>query len=124
MSPILKAGLLAGYSLAVIVSGIYRIVSAEGGTTGLIFGLVMGLLGFAGAGLIAVRRTTIGAVVSGIVVVFVGGWFFYESFVKKGVENAEIRQLIVIGLSGLAMGLVLLPTKAGDKTSLGDIPKE
>ena len=111
MNSWVKAMGLAVYSVSVIASGLVRFLFAEGGSTGLIFGLVMGAIGLVGSGLIVFKWPVAGSLVCGAVILLVGGWFCYESFIKKGIEQAELRQLIIIGLSGLASAWVLLPTR-------------
>ncbi len=100
------------YALAVLASGFVRYVAQEGGSTGLVFGLTMGALALVGAFLLRGRFPRTGLFVAAAVTSLVGGWFVYESFVRKDLADAEVRQLIVIGLS-LVMAVVLLwPSRA------------
>ncbi len=100
-------GVLMGlYGVSVIASGLWRFLSAEGGHTGLTFGIVMGLIAFASGWLISSNKTVPGFSLAWICVLLAGGWFIYEALVKKGFENAETRQLVVIVIS-VAVGLIL-----------------
>ena len=110
-----KAILMAVYAIVVIASGIYRIVSSEGGTTGLYFGLVMGGIAAAGSLLFWLDKPLLANFDSFLSVAFVGGWFCYESFVKKGFANAEPRQLIVIVITLVVLVLLLIPQKPTEK---------
>ncbi len=111
MSNKYKAVMMAIYALVVIGSGIYRIVSQDGGTTGLYFGLVMGGIAAAGSLLFWLNQPPLAYLDSFLAVSLVGGWFCYESFVKKGIAQAEPRQLIVIVITFVVLILLILPPK-------------
>lgn len=87
------------FAVAVIASGLWRFFSAEGGQAGLWFGLLMGGLGLVAASLFATGKPRAGTILAWICLSLVGGWFCYESFVKKGFANAETRQLIIISIT-------------------------
>ncbi len=95
------------FGLTVLGSGLWRFFSADGGHAGLWFGIVMGGLAFLSASLFFVRRTGPGILFAAISILLVGGWFGYESFIKKGFANSEIRQLIVIGMTVIAATLMI-----------------
>ncbi len=95
------------FGLTVLGSGLWRFFSADGGHAGLCFGIVMGGLAFLSASLFFVRRTGPGILFAAISILLVGGWFGYESFIKKGFANSEIRQLIVIGMTVIAATLMI-----------------
>ena len=82
-----------------MASGVWRVMSAEGGSTGLGFGLVMGGVAWLSAALYWFRQSVAAKVVALFCLVVVGGWFTYESFFRKGFANAELRQLLVIFVS-------------------------
>lgn len=105
------------YALAVIASGLWRYTTQEGGEKGLWFGLVMGGLGLVGAGLLRAGRTRPGMGLAIVTLAFVGGWFAYESFVDKGLAHAEIRQLILIGLSIVMAVILWLPHPAHESAT-------
>ena len=87
------------FGFVVVISGVWRIVSAEGGSTGLWFGLTMGCLAWLSALLFWNGKSAPAYAIGVSCIALVGGWFGYESFVKKGFANSEVRQLIVIGCS-------------------------
>lgn len=98
------------YSLGVLASGLFRYFSREGGEKGLWFGVVMGAIGLLSAKLLASGRRTPGLVVSALTLVFVGGWFFYEVLILKGLNQAESRQILVLGASiGVAFAMARHP---------------
>jgi hypothetical protein len=88
------------YASALAASGCWRYVAQPDGGKGLWFGLVMGALALGAAWLLATKRQG-GLPLAYAVVALAGGWFVYESFVRKGLASAEPRQLLMIGLSGL-----------------------
>ena len=102
---------MAVFALVVIASGIYRIVSDDGGTTGLTFGLVMGGIAAAASILFWMERPFLAYLDSFLSISLVGGWFIYESFIKKGLGNAEPRQLIVIAVTAVVTVLMILPSR-------------
>lgn len=95
------------YGLCVLASGLYRFLSEEGGHAGLWFGIVMGGVALIASGLFAVQKTIAGHVLAWLAIAFVGGWFFYEALIKKGLAEAETRLLLVLGLTVVAAGLLL-----------------
>ena len=84
------------FGCVVVLSGIWRIVSADGGSTGLWFGLILGGFAWFGGLLFWKGRKVPAYTISFLCIALVGGWFGYESFVKKGFANSEVRQLLVI----------------------------
>jgi len=107
MTPKRAASTLALFGLATLASGLYRYLSAEGGEKGLWFGVVMGAVALAGAAALARGRRAAGLALGGTAVAFVGGWFTYEALVKKGLAEAEPRQLALIVFS-VVMAVVLV----------------
>ena len=95
------------FGLIVIGSGLWRFFSAEGGYNGLWFGIVMGGLALISAGLLFVQKTKPGIILGSFSILLVGGWFGYESFVKKGIANSEARQIIVIAATIIAGALMI-----------------
>lgn len=98
---------MALFALVVVASGFYRVLSADGGQTGLWFGITMGGMALCSCWLLVTENQRPGFFVAWLCILVVGGWFAYESFVKKGIANAEPRQLIVIGVA-LITALALL----------------
>jgi len=92
------------FGLPVIASGLWRFFSAEGGHAGLWFGIVMGCTASGSAVLFHSSQIRIAIGLAWLAILLVGGWFSYESFVKKGLESAETRQLIIIGITIAAAG--------------------
>jgi len=87
------------YGAVVMASGVWRVVSADGGTTGLWFGLVMGGIAWLSGVLYWMDKRQWANALAFCCIAVVGGWFGYESLLKKGYANSEIRQLVVIVLS-------------------------
>jgi hypothetical protein len=106
----LKPSATAFYGLAVIASGLYRVLAEEGGEKGLWFGLVMGTLALGAACLLWVNRPLIGYILAWIVVAFVGGWFIYETSVQNGFGHGDFRMYLIIALSLLEAVVLCLPT--------------
>ena len=107
------------YGLCIVASGLFRYFSSDGGHAGLWFGIVMGTVALLAGGSYWLGNRTIGHVLAWLTVAFVGGWFFYESLIKKGWAEAETRLLLMFGLS-IVVGLILLashfkPKNAPDK---------
>ncbi len=102
-----KPWVMALFALVVVTSGFYRVLSADGGQTGLWFGIIMGGLALCSCWLLVTENRRPGYFVAWLCILVVGGWFAYESFVKKGIARAEPRQLIVIGVA-LFAALTLL----------------
>ena len=115
--PDLRGWVTTVFGLSVITSGLWRYFSAEGGEAGLWFGLVMGGLALVAAGLFFTRKQLPATILVWLCIAFVGGWFCYESFIKKGFANAETRQLIIIGLTGLTALFHLSAIKKRSSTS-------
>lgn len=102
---------IAVYALLVIGSGVLRYATAEGGGKALWFGIVMGGLSLVGAALHHKGLRRVGLGVTFVVLAFVGGWFGYEAFVRKGLAAAEVRQLVIFGLSLVLAVLLLRPAR-------------
>ena len=100
----LRVAILGLFGISVVTSGLWRFFSAEGGHAGLWFGLVMGGLAIFAAFLFLKDKVGPALLAGWLSLVFVGGWFCYESLIKKGIENAEPRQLIIIGITFSAIG--------------------
>ena len=77
--------------LTVVGSGLWRYLMQEGGEKGLWFGLAMGGTGLAGALLMKKGKSKAGLAIGGLALLFVLGWFCWESFVIKGLGEAETR---------------------------------
>ena len=95
---------IAIFGVVVIGSGLWRFLTAEGGSTGLWFGVVMGGLGLLSSGLFAARVNLAAHGLAWICLVLVGGWFGYEALIEKGIADAEPRQLIVIVVTLITLG--------------------
>lgn len=108
----------ACFGLAVIASGCWRYFGADGGDKGLWFGIVMGGLALIGALAPLPRKVSLGLVWSSVLLV--AGWFAYECFVRKGWAEAELRQLLVLGLAIVTGGILLRlgsqPSPTGDSS--------
>lgn len=111
-----KCRVVVGFSLAVIASGCIRYFSQEGGEKGLWFGAVMGALGLASSALLRSGHHAKGVAASFATVALVGGWFFYESVVLKGLADAEPRQLVVLALAIVTAGVLAWPSPEGSTT--------
>jgi hypothetical protein len=103
------------YACVVAASGILRYVTADGGEKGLWFGIVMGSVAAAGAIFFLLEKKLQATTISGLAVLLVGGWFAYESFVVKGIQNAEPRQLTILVFTIATLALLLVPTKLNRK---------
>jgi hypothetical protein len=102
----------AFYGLAIIASGMLRYFGEPGGHTGLWFGIVFGTLSLIAAFCFSKSRQRLGMSLMWVSVLFVGGWFFYEAVIKKGVMNAEPRLLVMIILSIAVAVLTILGGKS------------
>jgi cation transport ATPase len=111
----LKCLATAVYGLAVIASGLYRFLAEEGGEKGLWFGVVMGTLALGAAGLLWARWLLIGRALAWLVAIFVGGWFVFESSIKKGFGHGDLRMYLIIALSLLEAVVLCLPAKSQDR---------
>lgn len=85
------------YGLVVVGSGGYRYLSRPNGEKGLYFGLVMGAVALAAAWLIRSGRSRGGHAAGFFSLLFVTGWFVYESLWKDGGSH-ELRLLLVAAL--------------------------
>ncbi len=108
--------MLIGYSLfygvAVIASGLYRVLAEPGGETGLWFGLVMGSLLLLST-LLFKKFRYLAALSLLIVTLMVGGWFVFENFFEN---KHQIRMYVIIILSVIEIAVVtvwLLGPKTG-----------
>lgn len=95
----------AGYSLAVMASGVYRYFGEPGGANGLWFGVVMGGTGLLAATLQAGGRRFGGNGLAILVALLVGGWFAWENFVQ---QKHQVRMYLMIGLSLGELAVVAL----------------
>ena len=101
----------AVYGLAVIASGMVRYFGQEGGATGLWFGLIMGLLAITAAIFFHFSKKILGHCLIWSSLLVVGGWFVYEALIKKGLAEAEPRQLMIIGIS-IVVAIVMTKSNA------------
>ena len=106
---------IAIYGLVVIASGMVRYFGAEGGETGLIFGLVMGTISLVAAACFCFNQNLTGMILAWLCILFTGGWFIYEALIKKGISEAETRQLVVIGISLLTAVALAYPRQQSVK---------
>lgn len=96
------------YGVAVIASGVYRIVSEAGGEKALIFGLVMGGLAM-GAGLALGRNKPMASYIMALVaLIFVGSWFFYEAII---LAKYDVRQIVILALTAAQAVILFLPSR-------------
>ncbi len=105
----IKAITVGIFGTCVIASGLWRFFLFEGGHTGLTFGAAMGVIAVLSATLLVNSHRIPGLILAWISIAFVGGWFFYEALIKKGLAVAEPRQLIVLVLSLLTAVILCLP---------------
>jgi hypothetical protein len=120
MSQRFKVWAMAVYGLAVVVNGLLSILlSREGGTAGIWFGGVMGTLALAASLLIWSGPRLVGTAVAWVVIAFVGGWFAYSTFVKKGLAQAEPRVLVILLATLLVVVVLCVPTKRQSATPAG-----
>ncbi|MEM6673971.1 MAG: hypothetical protein AAF726_14090 [Planctomycetota bacterium] len=96
-----------------IASGLTRFVFQPGGEKGLWFGLAMGALGLVAARLSAVGRRGVSLAVAVPTLAVVAGWFCYESFVLKGFAEAEVRQLVIIGVTAATAAALVVARPTG-----------
>ena len=109
---------LAAYGVIVIASGLLRFFGADGGSTGLWFGFVMGTIALIAAWGFNSSKPLLAVAFAWIAVAVVGGWFFYEALIKKGLAQAEPRQLFVIAASIAVAVVLLLPNKPANANTL------
>lgn len=112
MSQNLRSIIVGLYGLAVNASGALRYFGQEGGSKGLAFGAVMGTLALTAAFFIRGRREALGRGLALVCTLVVGGWFVWESFFIKGFDQAETRQLVIIGASIICLVVVALPGRS------------
>jgi hypothetical protein len=86
------------YGLIVIASGCYRYLSKPDGESGLYFGLVMGGAALAAGALLRSGRSRSGHAAGFFSLIFVTGWFVYESMFQNGGTH-EPRLMIVAAIS-------------------------
>ena len=103
------------FGVVVIGSGWWRYLGADGGTTGLWFGMVMGGLSLLSSGLFAARINIAAHALAWTCLVVVGGWFVYEALIENGGSNAEPRQLVVIVVTLVSTGLFIYSCLASFK---------
>lgn len=114
-----KSLVMGCYAAAVVGNGLLSVLAKEAGKAGLWFGLVMGAMAFVAGFLLWINQRILGALLAWVAVGFVGGWFFYDIFFKKGFGQGEVRMYVVLVLS-LAVAVVLcLPAKRGPKPGDG-----
>ena len=111
MSPRHKTLATALYGLAVIASGLFSLLSEEGGKAGLWFGLVLGGTALGASCLLWANRRIVGAILAWGAVGFVGGWFTYDSFIKEGFSHLDFRMCLMILLSLVEAVVLCWPTK-------------
>jgi peptidoglycan/LPS O-acetylase OafA/YrhL len=115
LTPKQLAAAIGLFGLAVITSGVIRMLTDANGQNGLYFGLVMGSVALLGAVLAGVNQLLLARIVAAFAVAVVLLWFGYDMFndlkrnFKIGVP--EIRKSILIVL-GVALAIVMaLPVK-------------
>ena len=106
------------YGVAVIASGMMRYFGDDGGETGLIFGIVMGGISLIAASVFVLQKKWIASVLAWFSVIVVGGWFVYEALIKKGLQESETRQLVLIVGSVIVAFMLALPQRSSTGQSL------
>lgn len=94
------------YGAAVLGSGLLSLLDSEPGKAGLWFGVVMGGLALVASLLMCARLQRLGMGVAWVTVAFVGGWFIYDIFFRRGVVQDDPRKHAVVVLT-LIMAMVL-----------------
>lgn len=87
------------YGLVVIASGVIRYLERPDGEKGLWFGLVMGSLPLIASMLFYRQNNSVARFLIWTCLPVIGGWFVYEALFVKGIHDAELRMLIIIGLT-------------------------
>ncbi len=113
MSRKIVASATACFGVAVILSGLYRYFMEPGGTSGLWFGLVMGVLALLASLLQITRIWLAGDLLAMVVASFVGGWFCYENLAKG---KHELRMYLMIFLSAVELGVLVVSWARRKKT--------
>jgi len=108
---------IALFGTAVITSGLLSLLGREGGTAGLKFGLVMGGLALVAALLLWMNLRLPGTAVAWLAVAFVGGWFIYDAFIKRGFGQGDLRKYVMVALSLAAAIVLCWPTKRSAATT-------
>ncbi len=109
------AAAIGVFGLAVIASGIIRILTDVNGHNGLYFGLVMGGIALVGAMLAGVNRTLLARIVAGFAIAVVVMWFSFDMY-KDLSRNSqfgepEIRKTVLILLGVSLAVLMSLPKR-------------
>ena len=87
------------YVLVVLCGGTYRPIFENAGFTGLYFAVTMAGIAAVGLALIAFDITVVGRLVLLLSILFVAGWFGYETFIKKLPEEREPRMIMVFAIA-------------------------
>ena len=98
------SSITASFGVAVILSGLYRYYTADGGSNGLWFGLVMGGMALLAALLQRTRLALLGDALAAVAALFVGGWFCYENF---GKGKHELRMYLMIFVSAVELAVLV-----------------
>ena len=100
------------FGLAVIASGVIRMLTDVKGQNGLYFGLVMGGIALAAAALAAMRQILAARIVASFAIAVVVLWFGNDLSKNFSFGEAGIRKMILIVL-GVALAVILaLPIRA------------
>jgi len=110
---------IAIYGLAVMASGLLSLLGREGGTAGLKFGLVMGGLALVAALLLWMNLRLLGTAVAWVAVAFVGGWFVYDAFIKRGFGQGDLRKYTMIALSLAAVAVLSVRSQPAARQQKG-----
>jgi NADH:ubiquinone oxidoreductase subunit 6 (subunit J) len=98
------------FGLAVIASGVIRMLTDARGHNGLYFGLVMGGIALLGAVLAGVNRPLLARIVAGFAVAVVVLWFSFDMYKDLSrnfkIGEPEIRKSVLIVL-GLALAVIM-----------------
>lgn len=107
------------FGLAVIASGVIRMLTDANGQNGLYFGLVMGSIALAGAVLAGVNQLLLARIVAGFAVAVVLLWFSFDMYKDLSrnfkIGEPEIRKSVLIVL-GLTLAVIMaLPARGAGK---------
>lgn len=98
------------FGLAVIASGVIRMLTDARGHNGLYFGLVMGGIALIGAVLAGVNRLLLARIIAGFAVSVVLLWFSFDMYKDLSrnfkIGEPEIRKSVLIVL-GVALAVIM-----------------
>jgi peptidoglycan/LPS O-acetylase OafA/YrhL len=114
------AAAIGVFGMAVIASGVIRMMTDANGQNGLYFGLVMGGIALVGAVLAAINQVRLARVVAGFAVAVVLLWFVYDMYKDLSrsfkIGEPEIRKSVLIVLGIVLTVLMALPRRKGSPT--------